>query len=69
MKKWMWWAECSRTRKKWGNRQKQFAFVTKSCAHFWNFGVHNNMSVENAIEKLQQIAREKEAQSNEHKQR
>jgi hypothetical protein len=34
---------------------------------FQSFGVHRNMSVESAIEKLQQIAREKEAHRSEHK--
>jgi len=38
--------------KKWGNHQKQFVFVVGSCAHFRSFGVHNNMNVESAIEKL-----------------
>jgi hypothetical protein len=43
-----------------GNRQKQFVFVTKSCLHFRSFEVHNSMNAKSAIEKLQQIAREKE---------
>jgi hypothetical protein len=47
--------------KKWGNRQKQFAFIPRSCVHFPSFGVHNSMSAKSVIEKLQQIAREKEA--------
>jgi hypothetical protein len=38
--------------KKWGNHWKQFAFIIGSCARFQSFGVHNNMSVENVIEKL-----------------
>ncbi len=38
--------------KKWGNHQKQFAFVARSCVHFQSFGVYNSMNVENAIEKL-----------------
>jgi hypothetical protein len=29
--------------KKWGNHQKQFAFVARSYAHFQSFGIHNNM--------------------------
>ncbi len=37
--------------------------------HFQSFGVHNNMCAESAIEKLQQIAREKESQRSEHRQR
>jgi hypothetical protein len=53
--------------KNWGNCQKQFVFVARSCAHFPSFGVHNNMSAKSAIEKLQRIAREKEAQRSEHR--
>ncbi len=53
--------------KKWGNCQKQFVFVARSCAHFPSFGVHNSISVESAIEKLQRITREKEAQRSERK--
>jgi hypothetical protein len=52
-----------------GNCRKQFVFIVRSCVHFQSFGVHSNMSAENAIEKLQIIAREKEAQRSEHKQR
>ncbi len=44
---------------KWGNRRKQFAFVARNYVHFPSFGIHNNMSVENAIEKLHRITREK----------
>ncbi len=44
-------------------------FVAGSCACFWSFGVHNNMSVESAIEKLQWTVREKEVQRSEHRQR
>jgi hypothetical protein len=47
--------------KKWGNRWKWFVFVARNCARFWSFEVHNNINAESAIEKLQQIAREKEA--------
>jgi hypothetical protein len=36
-------------------------FIVGSCAHFQSFGVHNIMSVENAIEKIQIITREREA--------
>jgi hypothetical protein len=53
--------------KKWVNRQKQFVFIARSCVHFPSFGVHNNMNAKSAIEKLQRIAREKEAQRSEHK--
>jgi hypothetical protein len=35
--------------------------------HLRSFKVHNNMSVESAIEKLHQIIREKEAQRSEHR--
>jgi hypothetical protein len=45
--------------KNWGNRQKQFAFVARSYAHFRSFGVHSNMSVGSVIEKLQRITKEK----------
>ncbi len=37
---------------KWGNCQKQFAFVVGSCAHFRSFGIHSNMNAESVIEKL-----------------
>jgi hypothetical protein len=47
--------------KKWGNHQQQFVFVTRSCACLWSFEIHNNMSVESTIEKLQWIEKEKEA--------
>jgi hypothetical protein len=47
-------------KKKRGNRQKQFAFVVGIYACFGSFGVHNNMNVNSAIEKLQRIVREKE---------
>jgi hypothetical protein len=39
-------------KRKQSNCQKQFAFVVGSCEHFRGSGVHNNMSAENAIEKL-----------------
>jgi hypothetical protein len=39
--------------KKQSNRQKQFAFIVRSCAHFRSFGIHSNMSIESVIEKLQ----------------
>jgi hypothetical protein len=39
--------------KKRDNRRKQFAFIVGSCVCFQIFRVHNNMSVESAIEKLQ----------------
>jgi hypothetical protein len=56
-----WWANeklnvtggMFKDKKKWGNRRKQFVFVVRSCARFQSFGVHNNMTVESAIEKLQ----------------
>ncbi len=38
--------------KKQGNRQKQFAFVVRNCAHFLSFGIYNSMSEQSAIEKL-----------------
>jgi hypothetical protein len=44
--------------KKWGYRQKLFLFVARGCECFWSFGVHNNMSVEIVIEKLQKITKE-----------
>jgi hypothetical protein len=34
-------------------------FVAGSYVHFQSFGVHNNMNVENEIEKLHIIAKEK----------
>jgi hypothetical protein len=33
-------------------------FVVGSCARFLSSGVHNSMSAENAIEKLQKIEKE-----------
>jgi hypothetical protein len=53
--------------KKQGNCQKRFVFIVGSCAHFQSSRVHSSMSVESVIEKLQQIAREKEGKRNEHK--
>jgi hypothetical protein len=47
--------------KKQGNHRKRFVFVIGNCVHFQSFKVHSSMNVENAIEKLQRIAREKEA--------
>ncbi len=44
-------------------------FVARSCAHFQNFGVCDKMSAKSAIEKLQKIARRKEAKRSEHKQK
>ncbi len=35
-------------------------FVTKGHEHIQSFGIHNNMSVESVIEKLQRITKEKE---------
>jgi hypothetical protein len=43
-----------------------FSFVVGSHVFSWSFRVHRRMSVENAIEKLQKLAREKEAQISEH---
>jgi hypothetical protein len=54
-------------KKKWGNHKKQFAFVVGSCVHFLSSRVHNNMSAKSAIEKLQKIVKEKEAQKSEHR--
>jgi hypothetical protein len=56
----------SRT-KKWDNNRKQLTFVVGSCVCFSSLGVHNSMSVESEIEKLQKIIKEKEAQMNEHR--
>ncbi len=56
-------------KKKQGNHQKQFAFVAGSCTCFQSFGVHNIMNAKSAIEKLQRIRREKEAQRSEHRTR
>jgi hypothetical protein len=55
--------------KKQGNSPKRFTFVVGSCAHFRSFGVYNSMSQESVIEKLQWIARKKEMQRSEHRQR
>jgi hypothetical protein len=51
--------EMFKDEKKHGNCRQQFAFIVGSYACFWSFGIRNNMNVENAIEKLLQIAREK----------
>ncbi len=56
-------------KKKQGNYWKQFPFVPRSCAHLRSFGVHNNKTVESAIEKLQKIRKEKEVHRNEHRRR
>jgi len=50
-----------KAKKKCGNYQKQFMFVARSCAHFQNYGVCSSMTTKSAIEKVQIIAREKEA--------
>jgi hypothetical protein len=42
-------------------------FVARSCACFQSSRVHSSMSANSAIEKLQRIAKEKEAQKSEHK--
>jgi hypothetical protein len=54
-------------KKKQGNHRKQFAYVAKCCACFQSFGIHSNMSVESAIEKLHKITRENEAQRIKHR--
>ncbi len=55
--------------KKQSNHQNQFVFVARSYVRFQSFGLHSNMSANNAIEKPQIIVREKKAQMNEHRQR
>ncbi len=62
-------SEMFKDEKKQGNCRKQFMFVVGSYACFRSFGVHNSMSVESAIEKLQQIVREKEVKRSEHRQK
>jgi hypothetical protein len=52
--------------KKRANCRKLFVFIVGSYARFQSFGIHNSMGAENVIEKLQGIAREKEAQRSEH---
>jgi hypothetical protein len=52
--------------KKWGSCQNQFVFVVGNYTRFQSFGVHCSVSAKNAIEKLQKIARDKEAQRSEH---
>jgi len=59
----------SRTKKKPSNHQKLFSSFAGSCEHFQHFGIHSNISTKNVIEKLQRIAKEKEAPKSEHKQR
>ncbi len=44
--------EMFKDEKKRGNRQKQFSFIVGSYMCSRSFGVHNIMSVESAIEKL-----------------
>jgi hypothetical protein len=51
----------------WGNCQKLFLFVVKSCECFWSSKDHKNMSVESMIEKPQKITKEKELQKSEHR--
>ncbi len=53
---------------KWSNHQKLFLFVVKVVC-FLSFEVHKNMNVENTIEKLQIVIKEKETQNCEHKRR
>jgi hypothetical protein len=55
--------------KNWGNYQNRFLFVIRGCECFWSSRVHNSMSVESSIKKLQKITKEKEGQRSEHKQR
>jgi hypothetical protein len=43
------------------NYRELFLFVVRSHVFFQSFGVHKNMCVDIAIEKLQKITREKEA--------
>jgi hypothetical protein len=60
-------SEKFKDKKKGGNHQKLFLSVTRGYEHFRSFGIHSNTSVENAIEKLQKITKEKEAQKSKHK--
>ncbi len=53
--------------KKRGNHQKLFSSIAGSCEHFQSSRIHSSMNVENAIEKLQRITKEKETQKSEHK--
>jgi hypothetical protein len=53
--------------KNWGNVKNDLCLLLEIVCIFKVFGVHYNMSVESAIEKLQQIAKEKEVQKNEHR--
>jgi len=66
MKKWMWWAECSRIKNN-NNHWKKIAFIVGSCAGFQSFGIHSSMNAKSTIKKLQWITREKGVWSNEHK--
>jgi hypothetical protein len=45
---------------KWSNHQKLFSFLIRSCVYFLSFGVHRSTSVENVIEKLHKVTKEKE---------
>jgi hypothetical protein len=53
--------------KKWSNCRKWFLFLAESYECFLSYGNHISMSVESAIEKLQRIAKQKEAQRSEHR--
>jgi hypothetical protein len=44
---------------KWSNCQNLFSFVARNFMSFLSFGVHRSMIVDNTIEKLQKVAREK----------
>jgi hypothetical protein len=44
--------EMFKDKKKQGNCRNKSTFIVGSSTHFWSFGVHNNMNVESAIEKL-----------------
>jgi len=53
--------------KKWGNHQKQFAFVVGNCVRFQSSKVHNSMSAKSVIEKSQKIIKEMKVHRSEHK--
>jgi hypothetical protein len=47
-------------KKKQGNCLKLFSFVSGSCECFRGSRIHNNMTIESSIEKLQWIVKERE---------
>lgn len=50
-----------------GNCYKSFLFPTRGHAFSWSYSVRRKMNAESVIDKLQRVAREKEAQRLDHR--